>query len=263
MVTAAALMEKGHVSMSQSTCYAGGSSRLLMQHITDPPPKNHACVSLRTALGRSVNAVIAKLSDQFLNRGILEEYAQKFYFNRPLDFDLPVDRSTAEIPADRLERARAAAGFWHTHLSPIHAAMIVQSIAQGGAMLRPYVVDQVTDSDGNVIYQAKTKYLGHTVSKETAEKLKDALVHTTEHGTAQKSFRDRRGRPYLPGIKVAGKTGTLTGEKPYRAYTWFAGLAPTEQPEIAIAVLVVNEPKWRIKASQMSALILKKYFEKR
>lgn len=263
MVTAAALMEEGHIPLTQNTCYAGGSSRLLLQHITDPLPKNHACVSLKTALGRSVNAVFAKLSDRFLSRNILREYAKKFYFNRPLEFDLPIDRSTAEIPVDRLERARAAAGFWHTHLSPMHAAMIIQSIAQGGALLRPYIVDRVIDSGGKVVYRSKTKYLSHTVSTETANQLKKALVYTTEFGTARKAFRDRRGRYHLPGIKVSGKTGTLTGVKPYRAYTWFVGLAPYEHPEVAIAVLVVNEPKWRIKAPQMSALILKKYFEKK
>ena len=263
MVTASALMEHGHIPLTRNTCYAGGSSRLLLRHITEPLPKNHACVSLKTALGRSVNAVFAKLSDRFLNREVLRQYAEKFYFNRPLEFDLPIDQSTAEIPADRLERARTAAGFWHTHLSPIHAAMIIQSIAQGGALLRPYVVDRVTDEDGKTVYRSKTKYLSHTVTKETADQLINALVYTTERGTARKSFHDRRGRPHLPGIKVAGKTGTLTEEKPYRAYTWFAGLAPHDHPEVAIAVLVVNEPKWRIKASQMSALILKKYFEKR
>ena len=261
MITAAALMEKGNVPLSQTTCYAGGSSRLLLKHLVGPVPSNHACVSMKTALGRSVNAVFAKLSDQYLNRQVLEEYAERFHFNRALEFDVPVESSVALIPKDRLERARAAAGFWHTHLSPMHAAMIIQSIAQGGAMLRPYIVDHITDASGKKIYEARTKYLNHTVSKETADQLIDALIYTTESGTARKSFQDRRGRPYLPGIHVAGKTGTLTGEKPYRAYTWFAGLAPSDHPEVAISVLVVNEPQWRIKASQMAALILAKYFQ--
>jgi cell division protein FtsI/penicillin-binding protein 2 len=260
MVTTAALMEEGHIPLSHTTCYAGGSRKLLLAHLMDPIPNNHACVSLKTALGRSVNAVFAKLSDRHLNRRLLEEYARKFYFNRHLEFDVPVESSVASIPEDRLERARTAAGFWHTHLSPVHAAMIAQSIAQGGAMLRPYVVDRVEDSRGRTIYKARTKYLNHTVTKETAAQLIEALSYTTEFGTARNSFRDRRGRPYIPGVRVAGKTGTLTGEKPYRAYTWFTGLAPTDRPEVAIAVLVINEPKWRIKAAQMAALILKKYF---
>jgi peptidoglycan glycosyltransferase len=122
-------------------------------------------------------------------------------------------------------------------------------------------VDHVDSMAGDVLYSAKTKYLGHTVSKETAEMMTRAMVYTTTRGTARKSFRDSRGRPYLPGMDVAGKTGTLNGQKPYRAYTWFVGMAPADKPEVAIAVLVVNEPKWRIKAPLMGAMLLKKYFE--
>ena len=48
---------------------------------------------------------------------------------------------------------------------------------------------------------------------------------------------------------------------PYRAYSWFVGAAPVEQPEVAIAVLIVNEPKWRIKSGTAAALVLQKYFE--
>ena len=262
IVTTAALLDNG-IPLTRETCYSGGSGGLDMQHIQDALPKNHACVSVSTALGRSVNAVFAKLSDKFLSRKILASYADRFGFNRPLEFDVPIQNSSAEIPAERLERARTAAGFWHTHLSPVHAASIVQSLAQGGAMLRPYVVDRVVAADGKTMYEAKTKYLGHTVSKETADALKRALVYTTAHGTARKAFHDAHGRPFLPGIDVAGKTGTLTGDKPYRAYTWFVGLAPENDPEVAVSVLVVNTPKWRIKAPQAAAMILKKYFDKK
>ncbi len=259
IVTTAALVEKG-IPLTQETCYAGGSRRLMMQHLLDPLPKNRACVSLTTALGRSINAVFAKLSDRYLNRSLLREYAKRFGFNRRVAFDIPVKPSSAEIPADRLERARTAAGFWHTHLSPLHAAVIAQSLAQKGAMLKPYIVDRVEDTKGGVLYKSRPQYLGHTVSRETAEMMTRAMVYTTRRGTARKSFRDPRGRPFVLH-DVSGKTGTLTGQKPYRAYTWFVGLAPAEDPEVAIAVLVVNEPKWRIKAPQLAAMLLKKYFE--
>lgn len=261
IITTAALIEKGGVPLDRQTCYAGGSRELVMQHLLDQLPQNHACVSLTTALGSSINAVFAKLSDRYLSRSSLREYAERFGFNRPIAFDVPIKASNADIPSDRLERARTAAGFWHTHLSPLHAAVIAQSIAQDGAMLRPYVVDHVESTGGEVIYKSKPKYVRHTVSKETAELMLRAMTYTTRRGTARKSFRDRAGRPYVSQGEVAGKTGTLTGQKPYRAYTWFVGMAPADKPEVAIAVLVVNEPKWRIKAPQVAALLLKKYFE--
>jgi cell division protein FtsI/penicillin-binding protein 2 len=261
LVTAAALFEKGNISPTASCCYLGGGSRLEMQHLSDPPKDKRACVNVTTALGRSINAIFAKLSDRKLSRATLQHYAMRFGFNRNLPFDVPLEKSIAQIPSDRLERARAAAGFWHTYVSPLHAALIVQSLAQNGAMLRPYIVDNVEDGKGTRIYQSKPKYLGHTVEKETASALIKAMAHTVRLGTARKAFYNKRGIPYLPGIQVSGKTGTLTGSKPYRAYNWFAGVAPTEKPEVAISVLVVNEPRWRIKASAVAARLLKRYFE--
>jgi cell division protein FtsI/penicillin-binding protein 2 len=87
------------------------------------------------------------------------------------------------------------------------------------------------------------------------------MAHTTRSGTARKAFHDKRGLPYLPGIQVAGKTGTLTDVRPYRAYTWFVGAAPVENPEVVASVLVINEPLWRIKASEIAMQLLRKYFE--
>jgi peptidoglycan glycosyltransferase len=261
IVTLAALLEQGDVSPETQSCYAGGSRGLFMSHLSEPPVDRRNCVSLSAALGWSINAVFAKLSDQKLARATLAQYAERFGFNRELPFDVPLPKSTAEIPADRLERARTAAGFWHTHLSPVHAAVIMQSLAQKGAMLRPYIVERVEGEDKALLYAAKTKYVKHTVSAETASALVRSMTYTVRRGTARKAFYDKRGRAFLPGIDVAGKTGSLTGSKPYRAYSWFAGAAPVAHPEVAIAVLVVNEPKWRIKASGMAAMLLKKYFD--
>ncbi len=127
-------------------------------------------------------------------------------------------------------------------------------------MLKPYIVDRV-EAGKTVVYESKPHYVGQTVSAGTATELVRAMSHTVKQGTARKAFRDRRGVAYLPNIDVAGKTGTLTGSKPYRAYTWFVGLAPADNPSVALAVLVVNEPRWRIKASGVAVQLLKKYFE--
>jgi peptidoglycan glycosyltransferase len=261
IVTLAALLEKGNVTPSMKNCYSGGGSKLLMRHLREPSIGNRACVTLTAAIGKSINAVFARLSDARLDKTILEQYADRFGFNRSIPFDVPIEPSRAEIPTDRLERARTAAGFWHTHLSPLHAALIFQSLAQNGAMLKPYIVESVKDSDGTLIYKSKPQYMGHTVKKETALALINALKSTVNRGTARKAFHDRRGVSYLPGVEVAGKTGTLTGSRPYRAYTWFAGVAPADDPEIAISVLVVNEPRWRIKASGIASQLLARYFK--
>lgn len=263
IVSAAALIEQGEVTPKTKTCYHGGSSKLLLHHLEDSPRDDTACASLQAALGRSINAIFAKLSDRRLSRSSLASYAERFGFNRDLPFDVAVPRSTAEIPDDRLERARTAAGFWHTHLSPLHAAVIAQSVAQDGAMLRPYIVDRVTDGSDEVIYESAPEFVGRTVEKETAAQLLAAMKQTVARGTARRAFHDSRGVPLLPGIEIAGKTGTLTGKSPYRAYSWFVAIAPADDPEVAMAVLVVNKPKWRIKSTGMGELLLSEYFRLR
>ena len=80
---------------------------------------------------------------------------------------------------------------------------------------------------------------------------------TTRIGTAKGTFRDKRGRRLLP-VEVAGKTGTLSAEtdRGYVGYSWFVGYAPAERPAIAFAVVLGNNPNWRIKATYVGRHIV-------
>jgi penicillin-binding protein A len=84
-------------------------------------------------------------------------------------------------------------------------------------------------------------------------------LRTVKDGTSRTAFLDGRGRSQLPGIQVAGKTGSLSASDPYRAYSWWVGFAPAEQPRIALAALIVNGPVWRIKSSFVAREILREY----
>lgn len=263
IVTASALLEQTDLQLTSEICYHGGGGGLYMENLQDSATLDTACRSMQTALGFSINAVFAKWSDRLLDRSVMRQYAERFGFGKPVPFDISVAPSAIDIPRDRLEKARASAGFWHSHLSALHGAVIAQSIAQDGAMLRPYIVDHVEDESGNVIYASSPRYIGRTVEKETARLLKEAMKITVDKGTARRAFKDSHGNPIVPGVDVAGKTGTLNGEKPFRAYSWFVGMAPADNPEVAIAVLIVNEPKWRIKSSWTAAQILREYFQHR
>ncbi|MDC4224910.1 MAG: penicillin-binding transpeptidase domain-containing protein [Candidatus Manganitrophus sp.] len=80
-------------------------------------------------------------------------------------------------------------------------------------------------------------------------------------GTSRKAFRVKRREASLRGITIGGKTGSLSGEDPPGKYSWFVGMAPMEDPEIAVAAMVINQPKWRIKASQVAKEGLAAYFQ--
>ena len=128
-------------------------------------------------------------------------------------------------------------------------------------MLHPLIVDHVDGPDGEETWKAQPRWLRRTMSKETAATLGAMMVTTTTKGTARKYFKDKQGKPFLPGIAVAGKTGTLTRTKPYRAYTWFVGFAPADDPQVAIAVLAVNAPEWKVKAAALASSMLRTFFD--
>jgi len=86
------------------------------------------------------------------------------------------------------------------------------------------------------------------------------MLQTVSNGSAYKSFHDQRGRGFLPDISIAAKTGTLTRHEENRHYTWLVAFAPANDPEIAVAALVVNTPKWRIKAPDLARDVLRAYF---
>ncbi len=128
-------------------------------------------------------------------------------------------------------------------------------------MLHPLIVEAMAGPDGGREWEAQPRWLRRTMSKATASTIGAMMVTTTTKGTARKYFKDKQGKPFLPGIAVAGKTGTLTRTKPYRAYTWFVGFAPADDPVVAIAVLAVNSPEWKVKAASLASEMLRTYFD--
>lgn len=248
IVTAAALVDAG-VDANADVCYHGGSSGLELRHLVDDPARDRSCASLSTAMGGSINSVFAKLADRHLDGQTIERYASAFGFGHALPFDVPTRVSPSEVPNDRLERARTAAGFWHMHMSPLHGALIAATVANGGRMPRASLVDEVLDPGGRRAYRTTPSVFRNVVPASTARAVTAMMKTTVSEGTARRSFFDQRGNAFLPGIEVAGKTGSLTGSEPYRDYSWFVGFAPADAPEIAVAALVVNEPRWRIKGA--------------
>ena len=258
IVTASALVDAG-VKSSTSVCYGGGMRGLVQADLVDSPKRDRWCATLADALGYSINAVFAKLADRHIDEARMEQYVSAFGFGQRLPFDLPATPSPADVPDSRLERARMAAGFWHSQLSPLHGALLASTIANDGKMPYAAIVDRIENGTGETLYQHTPRNFRQVLPRQTARTTGEMMTNTVTKGTAKKAFWDSRGRPFLPGIRVAGKTGTLSRYNPHRTYNWWVGYAPVDDPQIAIAALVVNEPKWRIKASYVAKEALREY----
>jgi peptidoglycan glycosyltransferase len=259
VITSTALLNEG-LAPNRSTCYHGGSQALTMKELVDNPKLDRACASITGALGFSINAVMGKLALKHLDPKKLSKQAALYGFGEKLPFDVQTERSLLDVPSDKLEFARTAAGFWHTSLSPLHGAAVAAAIANKGKMMRPELVDSVLDANGQTLFKAEPELYRKVMEPHIAAQLGQMMTATVKQGTCRRTFRDARGRPLLPNIEVAGKTGTLNRESPaFRGYTWWVGFAPVNDPKIALAVLTVNSPQWRIKASMVAAETLKHY----
>ena len=265
IVTAAALVEEAHLRPDTKRCYSGGEQRIAPADLIDDPQRDRWCTTLAGAMGRSINTVFARLDKEDLTPPKLEAMARRFGYGRALAFDVPVQPSALHVPSEPLDFARTAAGFWNTTLSPLEAVELSAIVARGGETVRPSIVDKVLSSSGAVVWTApEGPAPRRVVAKETADDLAQMMERTVVEGTCFRAFHDPRGTPYLPGISVAGKTGTLTDAETHRYYTWFTGYAPIhpqgEVRQVAVAVLVVNGPNWELKANVVARETLRAYF---
>jgi cell division protein FtsI/penicillin-binding protein 2 len=272
IITAAALVEQAGLTPDTRQCYSGGEHEIRMSDLEDNPRRDRWCTTLGGAMGRSINTVFARLALKHLKSkvgapGGIEDVAKSFGFDEPVPFDLPVAPSTLALPSDPLGFARTAAGFWNSTLSPLQAAWMSTIVARGGDAPRLRLVREVLD-DGKTVWSQPSgpaPGIKRVVSHETAQAITAMMEHTVSEGTSYRAFRDRRGAPFLPDVPVAGKTGTLTAPDGARFYTWFTGFAPSRPREggvapVAVAVLVVNKPAWKVKANVVAREMLRAYF---
>lgn len=265
VVTASALVENAHLGPDTKQCYSGGEQRLTAQDLVDDPARDRWCTTLAGAMGRSINTVFARLAKGHLTPPQLESMASRFGYGDPIPFDVPVQPGTLHIPSEPLEFARTAAGFWNTTLSPLQAAEISAIIAREGEPVRPMLTERVTSASGAVVWSASDgRPLRRALSREVAAQVATMMEHTVSEGTSYRAFHDPKGGTFLPGIAVAGKTGTLTDGEAQRYYTWFTGFAPAHpEPgtrQVAVAALVVNGPSWQVKANVIARDVLRAYF---
>jgi penicillin-binding protein A len=261
IVTGSALVEKAGLTPQSEQCYRGGRSQIMADELREDPARDKWCATLGSAMGRSLNVVFGRLAQKHLTPEDLTEMGGRFGFGTSVPFAVKNEATSLAVPDDPVEFARTAAGFWHSSLSPLAAAVLAQTIANGGVALEPQIVSSVREGKETLFeFPGEPKVLRRAVKRETADAITTMMLTTVADGSAYKTFHDERGKPFLPNIEVAGKTGTLTREKENRHYTWLVAFAPAKDPEIAVAAIIVNTPEWQIKGPHLAREVLRAYF---
>ena len=207
-------------------------------------PEAFGRLNLKEGFQHSVNSVFCNIGKKIGASTILR-YAKRFGFYSVPPFDTPLnERAPSGLyqgshlfdPRNAntaVDPGRLAFGQERMLATPLQMAMVVGTVATGGIVMRPFVVSEIVAPNGSVVFKAKPDPLGRAIKPKTAAALNEMmqLVVTGGTGTAAQ----------IPGIKVAGKTGTAETNVLGRNTTWFVGFAPADKPRVAFAVVLENQ----------------------
>jgi len=262
IVVASAALEGRKITPETVIEFRGNSYSENPRYWDASPRGRNNRLDVTYAMGKSINPVYGRMAADIAGKTSVMESIRKFGFNQTLLPGTPVKESKAAEPQGNHGLMLMGAGLDHeVKISPLHAAVMMAAIANGGRMMSPVLTDKLVDAGGTVKETHTPKEIRRLVSPETAASLTQMLSSTVTRGTSRKAFHDRHGRPRLD-VDVAAKTGSINGTDPAGHYSWFAAFAPARNPRIALVALVINQDRWKIKSAQVGEQALEEFFGK-
>jgi penicillin-binding protein A len=233
IVTAAAALENGKVDTT-TQIPAPGVMELPQTTAGLPNYDRQPCgpnnqTTLQHALEISCNTAMGYLGMQ-VGAQALADQAAKFGFGTTMRIPTRVEPSRFPTGINQAQTAQSAIGQYDVRVTPMQVAMVSAGIANGGVVMRPYLINQVLSADLQTIDRTSPERLGTAVSSQTAATLTQMLVGVVDQGT---------GTPAkINGVQVAGKTGTAEQGNGKPPHAWFTAFAPANDPKVAVAVVV-------------------------
>jgi cell division protein FtsI/penicillin-binding protein 2 len=263
IVTAAAAVEKLGFRPGSSLSFNGGKYTLYKSQLKDQQNRYTRYITFRDAFAQSVNPVFGKLGARTLGKDTLQQYAEAFGFNRPIDFEIPLAPSTVSFSDEPYQWAEIASGFnRQTIISPLHGALLAATLLNGGQMVAPTVVDRISDASGRTLYHRQPQPVSRAISS-AASKIVHTLMEATVHGgTSRKVFRGHQRHRVLSQLNIGGKTGSISNRSNELRFDWFVGFAEEKKgsEKIAISVVVAHEKYIGTRAGQYARLVIERFF---
>jgi len=207
-------------------------------------PEAFGRVTLAQGLEHSINSVFCHVGMQLGAKTVLE-YAKRFGFYSTPPLETPAsERAPSGLykgsklywPKDfnAVDAGRLAFGQERMLATPLQMALVASTIANGGVVPRPYVVQRIVGHDGSIVSSTRPQTLGRAIKPRTAHELTQMMVSVVQGGTGTAA--------QIPGIQVAGKTGTAETNVNHVYNAWFVSFAPADNPRVAVAVVVEKQP---------------------
>lgn len=234
IVTAAAALESGRFRPDSPVDNAAvlklPQSTATLPNFDGQPCNASGKATLTDALMRSCNVAFGKVGME-VGGDALRGQAEKFGFNQA--FEVPMRSVPSNFPAqlDAAQTAQSAIGQYDVRATPLQMAMVAGAVANGGVVMKPYLVQEVRAPDLSVLDSTRPDALGRAISPQTAASLAQMMTQVVDAGTGVNA--------QIPGIRVAGKTGTAQQGAGRRPHAWFVSFAPADaNPRVAVAVIV-------------------------
>lgn len=192
----------------------------------------HGEVDLLEAFQESCNTAFSQIGSE-MNSNEFREIASMLLFNTNLPYPLSYSKSSFVLNSQSTieEIAETSIGQGKTLITPFHNALIVSSIANGGILMKPYIIDRIENANGDLIEKYLPKMYSEMINVEDTGYLTEFMDAVVKEGTG--------GTSAIDGINVAGKTGSA--ENPFGdTHAWYVGFAPVEQPRIVVSIIVEN-----------------------
>jgi penicillin-binding protein A len=247
VVTAAAALDSGKFT-PDSNFYDPGYCTEYGQRINNfinhdqIGPEQFGNLTLAKAFQHSVNSVFCNIGVK-LGAHTLMDYARRFGFDTKPPIDLPSNtvaasglyqgrRLLSASEDDQGDPGRIAFGQYKLLVTPLQMAMVAATVANGGVLMKPHLVDRVIRRDGTVD-KIKPQIMGRAIKPETAAELTQMMEAVVSGGTGTAA--------QITGVRVAGKTGTAENGPGQPNTTWFVAFAPADAPRVAVAVVLENQ----------------------
>jgi len=202
-------------------------------------------VNLVQGFEHSINSVFCNIGKQLGAKTILD-YAKRFGFYKTPPLETPADeRAPSGLytpithklndPKDpgSVDPGRLAFGQTTMLATPLQMAMVAATVGNGGVVPKPFIVQKVIAPDGSTVRDTKPGNLGRAIKPQTAAELTQMMVAAVQGGTGTAA--------QIPGVQVAGKTGTAETAVSHVYTAWFVCFAPADNPQVAVAVVLEKQ----------------------
>jgi cell division protein FtsI/penicillin-binding protein 2 len=264
IVAAAAALESAGFSPDRPVYFNGRKYTLYKSQLKERKGRYTTKISFKKAFALSINSVFGKIGIYNLGQEIMADSANKFFFNQSIPFDLPVGKSTLQVPGEDFGLAETASGFnKKTLISPLHAAILAAAAVNNGTVMKPWLVKKVSNEDGDILYQNQPGILGRPMSQQTASYMRVLMRETVSSGTGRKAFRKIRRKKSFRGVELGAKTGSIGDKTGKFRYDWLAAYAipPTKDKAMVIAVLAMHGEKLGIRSVVLGRYIINHYLK--